>query len=303
MRKVLVVILVLAGAWLLYRALFQDVQEPPAPGEVLLWDLREAKERTLAQALPDLSPPGLVYLGESHGSLLHHETQLAVIQALEEHGAKVAVGLEMLQHAQQQYLDQWVAGELPERRMREVFLKDWGYEWRLYRPIFVYCKEQDLPMVALNVPRSITRKVARQGFQSLTDQELGQLPPISCNVHPDYENFLRRVLGGHGGSHGTESAHSDDQSFTRFCEAQLVWDTAMAIYALDFLESNPDHTMAVLCGSVHAWKLAIPSQAERLTPGLRQRVLLPFVPGRLTPEQLTSADADYVSQQAKDTQD
>jgi hypothetical protein len=85
-------------------------------------------------------------------------------------------------------------------------------------------------MVGLNVPRSITRKVAQNGFESLTPEEIGKLPPIVCRVDREYEEFLRRVLG----SHGSESG------FRRFCEAQLVWDTAMAIYALEYLKSIPN---------------------------------------------------------------
>jgi len=283
MRRAVLVVLALAGLWLLYRGVF-DVQTPPAPEELLLYDLQQGRTVSLEQILPDLAPPGLVHAGESHGSVAHHQAQLAVVQALEQGGADVAVGLEMIRHAHQQALDDWVAGRLPEREMQELFMLDWGYEWPLYRPIFIHCRDEGLPMVALNVPRSITRKVAREGFMALTDEELGQLPPISCQVHPEYENFLRAVLGDH--AHG--------QSFTRFCEAQLVWDTAMAIYALEHLERHPDRTMVLLCGSVHAWKFAIPSQAARLQPGVRQRVLLPFVPERLTPEMLTSQDADYV---------
>ena len=38
----------------------------------------------------------------------------------------------------------------------------------------------------------------------------------------------------------------------------MVWDTAMAIYALDYLDKNPGSRIVILAGSVHAWKRAIP---------------------------------------------
>lgn len=253
--------------------------------EPMVWDLREKVQLPLRRALPDIAAPGLVYVGEAHDSKEDHGAQLAVIHALRREGADVVVGLEMIDHAHQPFLDDWVAGQLPERRMQEIFMQDWGFPWSLYRPIFVYCKDHRVPMVALNVPREITRKVAREGFAALDREDLGQLPPISCDLHPDYEAFLRRALGGHG----------QGQTFTRFCEAQLVWDTAMAIYALEYLEQVPGVTLVALCGTVHAWKLAIPSQVARLTPEeVRQRVLLPYVPDRLTPELLDTQDADYL---------
>jgi hypothetical protein len=146
-------------------------------------------------------------------------------------------------------------------------------DWHLYRDIFLYCRERRIPMVGLNVPRSITRKVAQNGFESLTPEEIGKLPPIVCRVDREYEEFLRRVLG----SHGSESG------FRRFCEAQLVWDTAMAIYALEYLKNHPERTVVVLCGMIHAWKKAAPEQAARENADVEQAVIQPAVKGRWTP--------------------
>ena len=139
-------------------------------------------------------------------------------------------------------------------------------------------------MVGLNVPRSITRKVAQNGFESLTPEEIGKLPPIVCRVDQEYEEFLRRVLG----SHGSES------DFRRFCEAQLVWDTAMAIYALEYLKSHPERTVVVLCGMIHAWKKAAPEQATRENAEVEQAVVQPAVKGRWTPGSVSKEDADYL---------
>jgi uncharacterized iron-regulated protein len=139
-------------------------------------------------------------------------------------------------------------------------------------------------MVGLNVPRSITRKVAQNGFESLTPEEIGKLPPIVCRVDREYEEFLRRVLG----SHGSESG------FRRFCEAQLVWDTAMAIYALAYLKDHPERTVVVLCGMIHAWKKAAPEQAARENAEVEQAVIQPAVKGRWTPGSVSKEDADYL---------
>jgi uncharacterized iron-regulated protein len=148
----------------------------------------------------------------------------------------------------------------------------------------LYCRERNIPMIGLNVPRSITRKVAQNGFESLTPEEIGKLPPIVCRVDREYEEFLRRVLG----SHGSESG------FRRFCEAQLVWDTAMAIYALEYLKNHPARTVVVLCGMIHAWKKAAPEQATRENAEVEQAVIQPAVKGRWTPGSVSKEDADYL---------
>ncbi len=256
-----------------------------ASGRFVLHRVADGERLSLEAAVDDLAAAELVYLGESHDNMTHHEAQLAVIRALREAGEPLVVGLEMMTRQAQPALDAWVAGTMDEATFIEVFTENWGDMWPYYREIFLYCREHGLPMAGLNVPRAITRKVARQGFNSLTREELGMLPPIACVVHPEYEAFLRRVLGAHGGG----------KVFERFCEAQLVWDTAMAVHALDYLQRQdaPD-VMVVLTGSIHAWKLAMPAQATRLDEDVTQRVVLPFTSGRVEPGAIDPADADYI---------
>ena len=252
--------------------------------DITLWDIAGKAEISLEQAAGKFPSPGIVYVGEFHDNAAHHAAQLAVIQSLDKRQRPLAVGLEMFQHIEQSILDAWVAQALSEEEMQRAFARNWGNDWHLYRDIFIYCRERRIPMIGLNVPRSITRKVAQNGFASLTPEEIGKLPPIVCRVDREYEEFLRRVLG----SHGSESG------FRRFCEAQLVWDTAMAIYALEYLKNHPAHTVVVLTGMIHAWKKAAPEQAARENADVEQAVIQPSVQGRWTPGNVSVQDADYL---------
>lgn len=252
--------------------------------EFTLWDVADGTEISLEQAAGKLPSPGIVYVGEFHDNVAHHAAQLAVIQRLDKHKRPLAVGLEMFQHIEQSILDAWVAKALSEEEMRRAFARNWSDDWHLYRDIFMYCRDRNIPMIGLNVPRSITRKVARNGFASLTPEEIGKLPPIVCRVDREYEDFLRRVLGEHG----------TDSGFRRFCEAQLVWDTALAIYALAYLKDHPERTVVVLCGMIHAWKKAAPEQAARENADVEQAVIQPAVKGRWMPGSVSKEDADYL---------
>lgn len=252
--------------------------------DITLWDVAGKAEISLEQAAGKFPSPGIVYVGEFHDNAAHHAAQLAVIQSLDKGKRPLAVGLEMFQHIEQSLLDAWIAQELSEDEMRRAFARNWSKDWYLYQDIFLYCRDRGIPMVGLNVPRSITRKVARKGFEALTQEEIGKLPPIVCRVDRDYEAFLRRVLGSHG----------SDSDFRRFCEAQLVWDTAMAIYALEYLKNHPERTVVVLCGMIHAWKKAAPEQASRQNAKVDQAVIQPSVEGRWTPGNVVKEDTDYL---------
>lgn len=78
-----------------------------------------------------------------------------------------------------------------------------------------------------------------------------------------------------------------------FCEAQLVWDTTMAINALNDLNQHPDQSMILLAGSGHVRKMGIPIQVNRRSP-IPVTILLPHIPGISEPDKITAADADFI---------
>jgi uncharacterized iron-regulated protein len=239
---------------------------------------------SLPHIVKDLKESQLVFVGELHTSKSHHKAQLETIRALKEANTTLAIGFEMFRRDSQPDLDRWVKGELSEKEFEKIYYKNWNYPWPLYKDIFLYAREHKIPMVGLNVPPEVTRQVAREGFESLTPKQRGDLPMVTCRVDPAYMAFVRRSLGMHG--HG-------GMEFSKFCEAQLVWDTAMAWTLLRFLEKNPKVTVAVIAGSGHSWKLGIPAQI-RSRSTLPFRVILPEISGRIERSNISLAEADYV---------
>lgn len=245
--------------------------------------LEQGEEISFNELIDALSKVQLIFLGELHDHDGHHQMQLEIIRALQERGRPLAVGLEMFQRDYQGALDKWVAGEMPENNFVMVYQQNWSM-WPKYRPIFLFARERGVPMVGLNISRDLTRQVAREGFDSLTDEQRRGLEGIACRVDPAYEEFIRRALGGHG--HGMPN-------FIYFCEAQLLWDAAMARNLLRFLKDNPEHQVVVLAGSGHSWKYGIPFQVTELAE-VSYRVVLPEVRGRIDRANASAADADYL---------
>lgn len=249
-----------------------------------MFDLKRAKELPMSQALVDLQKNRIVLVGEHHNNVQHHMAQLAVIRALKEAGLRVAVGLEMFRNENQSVLDQWIAGEIDEQQFEKIYYDNWNFPWSAYRKIFEYARDHQIPMVGLNVPKEITRQVALNGFKSLSPEQKGKIAEVSCIVDKQYMDYIRKAFGGHG--------HSQ-LNFIYFCEAQLVWDSAMAVYTLDYLEKNPDTIMVILTGTGHAQKGAVPRQI-RLRSNLTSAVILPEIPGRIDAQTISHTDADYL---------
>lgn len=242
---------------------------------------------SIADLVEDLDDVKVVTIGEQHDDRLHHEVQLKVINALHSAGRDIAVGFEQFGARSQDTLDRWVAGKADIEELFHAYSRDWEITWwSLYLPVFQYAREHEIPMIGLNIPREIVNQVAREGFSSLSAEQRGKIRVLSCNVDQKYQEILRRVLGHEGqGNHG--------RMFSKFCEAQVVWDTSMALNAIDYMDDNPRKTLVILAGNFHAWKRGIPEQIRRASD-FPVRSILPSQDSSFYNYSVFLEDADYV---------
>lgn len=247
--------------------------------------LSDGKHIALEQMIEEIKQASFVFVGETHNNERHHQAQLDIIKALEKSGRTVVLGLEMFEAEDQKKLDRWVSGKLSLREFLRLYYESWGFPWPLYKEIFFYARDNSIPVVGLNAPREIVRKVSSESFSSLTAEELKQLPSgISCDIDETYMEFIRRVHKAHPGS---------GREFVNFCEAQMVWDKSMAWHLVRFAEENPGRTVVVLAGITHSWKRGIPEQVRRQSE-LPYAVILPEPPGHIDRDSMSASDADYI---------
>ena len=210
--------------------------------------------------MPTLAEKRAVFIGENHQRYDHHLNQFAIIQRLHERDPQWVIGLEMFQQPFQPYLDAYIDGQLSERELLEKteYFQRWGFDYRLYRPILRYAKARGIPLVALNVPAEITRKVSRSGLAGLVEEERVWVPEIVEQPNNAYRERLRSVFEQHKNMFSGEFKH--------FLEAQLLWDEAMAEQIADYLRQNPQRRMIVLAGTGHL------AHGDGIPPRLQQRL-------------------------------
>jgi uncharacterized iron-regulated protein len=249
--------------------------------------VRDNRIISFDQMIGDLKKVSVVFVGEFHDAPEDHEAQLAIIRAFHEADLPMAIGLEMFRADSRGVLDSWVSGKLSLQKFLPEYYDNWGMPWPLYRDIFLYAREHELPLLGLNISSSLSRKVAAQGFASLTTEEKKDLPPgISCSVDPTYREFIKKAYVDHARHHGKD--------FENFCEAQMIWDKSMAWHLLSYRKQNPGRSIVVLAGIGHAWKRGIPEQMIDAGSKLTYRVVLPSVPHQLDRKTVTTGDADYL---------
>ena len=214
---------------------------------------------TLDDMVTKLAGSRVIYIGERHDQFAHHINQLQIIKKLHETGQKLAVGMEMFRMSYQQTIDAYISGRMDERTFLKEsgYFKNWGYDYNLYKPIIDYLKEKRIPIVALNIDRDITRKVAREGIYGLTDERKKQLPSALDFSDDQYRRDLNRVFPFH-------TEESELREFNYFFQAQIIWDEGMAETAHRFMSENPDHRLVILAGNGHVrYKYGIPERLLR----------------------------------------
>jgi uncharacterized iron-regulated protein len=211
--------------------------------------------------LEQVTEKQLVYVSESHDRYDHHLTQLAVLKAMYEKHPDVVLGMEQFFQPYQGALDRYIAGETDEVDFlnESEYFDRWRFDYRLYRPLLRFAREKGIPVIALNIEKEITHKVASEGIEALTDEEKAKIPTEINRDSEQYSKQLKEIFDLH--------PHSDKRSFDFFVEAQLVWDEGMAQRAAEHFKANPEGHMVLVAGTGHlAYRTGIPNRLERRTP-------------------------------------
>ncbi|HET8824439.1 MAG TPA: ChaN family lipoprotein [Terriglobales bacterium] len=207
-----------------------------------------------------LAAKRVVFIGEIHNRYDHHLNQLAIIRRLHELKPDIAIGIEYLPRSTQPQVDNYIAGRTTEQEFLRAaaYYRNWGYDYRLYAPIFRYAREQHIPVVPLNVPNTLPSAVAKVGITGLSEEQARELPREREPADGAYRARLRAPFEAHGATKPGD--------FDHFVEAQLVWDEGMAEGAAAYLSANPARGLVILAGSGHVvFDSGIPKRLERRT--------------------------------------
>lgn len=238
----------------------------------------------IEQMIAEVSNSPLIFVGEYHDDMAQHDLQLEVIKGIHKAGKRQAIGIEMFETSSQPALDAWIAGKIPEEKFIGIYYANWrNLSWALYQDIFVFARDNGIPMVGLNVPRQTIEKVAHRGFSALSGAELRMLPPGS--TAPISDGFIK-LMTAYYPSHGKSG-----DSFRHLCEAQALRNRVMADAIIRYLKQHPGSSMVVLTGGGHAWgKGGIPAELN----GLPHKIILPPFPGIDIDNPGPDSGADYL---------
>lgn len=202
-----------------------------------------------------------IYVGETHDNPASHRLQLDVLRYLSDtNPGKVTLAMEMFTPEQQPVLDQWVAGQLSEKEfLKQVgWFKNWRMNFALYRDLLTFCRDRQVPVLALNANKELQKKVGQIPFEELTAEEQQHLPEMDQN-DPYQRAMVEAVFSDHD---------MGENMLDGFQRVQTLWDETMAQNVADFLlKTDQDQQVVVIAGGNHVrYGYGIPRRVFRRVP-------------------------------------
>jgi uncharacterized iron-regulated protein len=235
--------------------------------------------------MADLRQARVVFVGEFHDQRDHHMLQLEIIKALYGQGKPLSIGVEMFDIEQQPVLDEWVKGKLSLQDFVARYQKGWSINWSEYDAIMLFARNNSIPMIALDAPSDLVKRVTYGGAKTLTTDAMKRLPAgVTTAMSPSYRKFMSQAFGAHRIPEGM---------FDNFCAAQGLRNSTMARRIVGHLQSEPERRMVVIAGVGHAMRRAVPAAVA--AEGLSTRIVIPRVEGLY--EELDGDDMDYFVEQ------
>jgi uncharacterized iron-regulated protein len=205
----------------------------------------------------------IVAIGEEHYHPDIQAFELRLLQALAQHRPQhVVLAMEFLERDMQPAVDAYLSGNSDAATLHAQ-IKATPAFIQYYFPLVQYVRQAGIPLLAMNVPRSLARRVTKEGLQtvaeSLLPPERTYLAATFLPITPQYRTyFLQAVAAAHP---------LPEEQHERFVEAAHLKDDTMAESLAAFLERAPDVTVLAIAGRFHFdYGLAIPALLQQRRP-------------------------------------
>ena len=141
-------------------------------------------------------------------------------------------------------------------------------------PYVRFAKTNQIPLLALNTPAEITRKVAELGINNLEGSDFRYIPPLP-EINLDNREYRQRLANIYQQHVAEGQGNSKDAN--NFFAAQVLWDETMAEAIATYYQNHPQSQIVVLVGKAHVmYDYAIPDRVDRRIddPSFRQTTVL-----------------------------
>jgi len=209
-----------------------------------IYDTKKSTMITVDDIIKDMHSTDVLFFGEEHNDSIAHVLEYTLLKKLnEQYPQKAALSMEMFETDCQLVLNEYLSGLIREKN----FITDaraWK-NYKDYRPLIEYAREQHMPVVAANAPARYTNMVNRNGLESLNKLDASAkkwLPPLPIDTATGrYYDKFAEIMGGHGSMNGMQ-----------LYQAQNLWDATMGWSIATFLKNHKEFKILQVNGGFHS---------------------------------------------------
>ncbi len=227
--------------------------------------------------LEELGTYDTIYLGEEHHNRFHIDAALTVLRSLLDQGHRPVLAMEMFGWDGQPALDDYLVSKenlRAEFLERVLWKQNWGGAFEDYEPLVNFAKEHQLPLLAMNPPKSLIRQVVKQGLVQVKEQPEWRQWGMEEETIVDDPAYRSRILSQLQDCHGGGSP----EDYQTMYVASMVRDEGMAktlVAALMKIHSEAGSVQGPVLsytGGGHVqYGLPVPNRvARRVSKGLKQ---------------------------------
>jgi len=227
-----------------------------------IYDTHTKQIISIDKIISDMAGADVLFFGEEHNDSACHYLENQIFRALHTaYGENITLSMEMFETDGQLGLNEYLAGQMDESR----FSKDvrlWS-NYKDYRPMIEYAKQNKIPVIAANPPRRYVSMVSRRGttsLDSLSKEAKKLLPPLPYDTLTGrYREKFFEVMKGSPGGENPKVYHS-----------QSLWDAGMSYSIYKYLKNNKHKKVFHCVGGFHTEeKLGTAAQLQMRNKKLR----------------------------------
>ena len=253
---------------------------------------------SLEAAADDLVTYDVVFFGELHAHSGNHLAQMRMFQALHDRNPEITLSLEHFERDVQPVVDQYLAGEIGEKVL-EKDGRGWPNYKSSYRPLVEFAKNNELPVIASEAPKSAVICVGRKGPEIIDEIPMPDRGWLAADLHIDEGPYMDKFMefisesSTHGGSRKKSDAGEGEEAgeepamdpemaeimrvmSMRSFSAQVLRDDTMAESIALHLKDNPGRKVMHMNGTFHsASHLGTVERLKMRMPDLKIAVITP----------------------------
>ena len=170
----------------------------------------------------------VVLFGEFHNNAISHWLELELTNDIAEK-LPIVLGAEMLEADNQKQLDQYLNGEIAQKKLDST-ARLWPNYKTDYKPLVDFAKDRKIPFIATNIPRRYASMVSKKGFEvleTLSEKEKSWIAPQPILYDATLRGYVEmmKMMGDHASPNMPKAQAIKDATMAYFINSNLQKDT------------------------------------------------------------------------------